>query len=346
MIEFEYLWAFVLLPVPLVIYRFVPSYQTKQQAIKVPFFTRLLDHLPLKAGKGAIELKPSRWQRFSLILGWVLIVVSAAKPMWLGEEQTRELSGRDLMIVVDLSGSMSTTDFSGNDGIEVSRLSAAKSVLAEFSTKRESDRLGLIVFGDKAYLQSPFTADHSVWLNLLNETEVAMAGQSTHLGDAIGLALKTFGTSAHASHLNQATKQQLVIVLTDGNDTDSMVAPLDAAKIAAQRDVRIHMVAMGSPNTQGEQALDLAAINDVADTTGGRAFLAQSPAELDEIYSTINELEPQVFESFRFQPKVSLHYIPILVLLINHLVFMSFSIWKRKKRETLSVNGECFDEHD
>ena len=363
MIEFEYLWVFALLPLPILIYSFVPSHQTPQIALKVPFFDALASSLGLSTEKGSNQIKAGIWQRSSLILGWLLVVLAAAKPVWLGPEETREIAGRDVMIVLDLSGSMATDDFSNTVGNQVTRLAASKEVLDTFSQKRSGDRLGLIVFGDSAFLQSPFTADHTAWLALLNETEPAMAGQSTHLGDAIGLGIKTFlsenqkDKQEQPSDLNSAQPDQLapeylvpenrdpqnlapekheheslthehisrdhlMIVLTDGNDTDSLVPPIDAAKVAAAHNIKIHLVAMGSPNTSGEQAIDMAAIDAVAKLTGGQSFLAMSPTELDNVYDTINELEPSVFESYRYQPKQSLHYVPLLIAFIYHLVFM------------------------
>ena len=363
MVEFEYLWVFALLPLPILIYCFVPSHQTPQIALKVPFFDALASSLGLSAEKGSNQIKAGIWQRSSLLLGWLLVVLAAAKPVWLGPEETRELAGRDVMIVLDLSGSMATDDFSNTAGNQVTRLAASKEVLDTFSQKRSGDRLGLIVFGDSAFLQSPFTADHTAWLALLNETEPAMAGQSTHLGDAIGLGIKTFlsenqkDKQEQPSDLNSAQPDQLapeylvpenrdpqnlapekheheslthehisrdhlMIVLTDGNDTDSLVPPIDAAKVAAAHNIKIHLVAMGSPNTSGEQAIDMAAIDAVAKLTGGQSFLAMSPTELDNVYDTINELEPSVFESYRYQPKQSLHYVPLLIAFIYHLVFM------------------------
>ncbi|WP_086967617.1 VWA domain-containing protein [Vibrio coralliirubri] len=382
MVEFEYLWVFALLPLPILIYCFVPSHQTPQIALKVPFFDALASSLGLSAEKGSNQIKAGIWQRSSLLLGWLLVVLAAAKPVWLGPEETRELAGRDVMIVLDLSGSMATDDFSNTAGNQVTRLAASKEVLDTFSQKRSGDRLGLIVFGDSAFLQSPFTADHTAWLALLNETEPAMAGQSTHLGDAIGLGIKTFlsenqkDKQEQPSDLNSAQPDQLapedlvpenrdpqnlapekheheslthehisrdhlMIVLTDGNDTDSLVPPIDAAKVAAAHNIKIHLVAMGSPNTSGEQAIDMEAIDAVAKLAGGQSFLAMSPTELDNVYDTINELEPSVFESYRYQPKQSLHYVPLLIAFIYHLVFMVVrSILRlRIKPETLKMRA-------
>ncbi|MDX2319166.1 MAG: VWA domain-containing protein, partial [Moritella sp.] len=287
MIEFSYPWLFLLLPLPWFIQQFSPTYKIKQSALQVPFFSQLVSLSGEQPNTGAVKLEPKIWQRIALSLVWLFLVVAMAKPMWLGEPQIRSQFGRDLMVVVDLSGSMDSRDFSVPGSDSISRLTAVKNVLAEFSQQRSGDRLGLILFGDAAYLQVPFTADHQAWLGLLNESEVAMAGQSTHLGDALGLAIKVMTDESKAPIAKEnsnlgvnggvdrtseekttaekriADKQKVVIVLTDGNDTDSLVPPLEAAKIAASRGIKIHMIAIGDPRTFGEQALDMAVIDGV-----------------------------------------------------------------------------------
>ncbi|RKF20360.1 VWA domain-containing protein [Alginatibacterium sediminis] len=334
MIEFAHPWAFILCILPYAVYRFAPPYQTKQSAVQVPFFDVLVNVLGLKPSKGATQLQPTLWQRASLGFGWLLLVVAMAKPVWLDEPQTRDVVGRDLMVVVDLSGSMATEDFSDSQGNKISRLDAAKNVLSDFSQQRKGDRLGLILFGDSAFLQSPFTADHKAWTDLLMETRVAMAGAGTHLGDAIGLGIKTFrkeNDTADTAIISdeQTEKQKVLIVLTDGNDTNSLVPPIEAAKIAAQDAIRIYMVAIGDPVTVGENAMDMDVIEQVATLTQGKAFVALSPSELTEIYQTISELEPALFESFTYQAKVSIHHIPILILMLNYLIMMCFYTLKR-----------------
>ncbi|MFT7682291.1 MAG: Ca-activated chloride channel family protein [Moritella dasanensis] len=352
MIEFSYPWLFLLLPLPWFIQRFSPAYKIKQSALQVPFFSQLVSLSGEQPSTGAVKLEPKIWQRIALSLVWLLLVVAMAKPMWLDEPQIRSQFGRDLMVVVDLSGSMDSRDFSVPGSDSISRLTAVKNVLAEFSQQRSGDRLGLILFGDAAYLQAPFTADHQAWLGLLNESEVAMAGQSTHLGDALGLAIKVMTdeskapiakensnlgvnggvdrTSAEKTTAEKrlADKQKVVIVLTDGNDTDSLVPPLEAAKIAASRGIKIHMIAIGDPRTFGEQALDMAVIDGVAEITGGQAFQAISSVELNRVYAEISTLEPSQFASFSYQPKVSVHYAPIALAISIYFILYCLVIWR------------------
>lgn len=330
--QFEFVGALLLLPLPLIIYRLTPGYYIQRPALYVPFFSRLTSQLNLTPQQGAQTLTASYWQRFSLILGWILLVIAIAKPVWLDDPQTREITGRDLMVAVDLSGSMNTSDYIDQSGLSVSRFMAVKSVLTDFSKQREGDRLGLILFADAAYLQSPFTLDHAAWLSLLQESDVSMAGESTHLGDAIGLTIKTFNAQKESSKNTQLNRQKVAIILTDGNDTDSLVPPIDAAKIAAANNIRLYVIAIGNANTTGEQALDLQTIQKIASLTGGQSFLANSPATLQAVTNIISETEPQLINSYSFQPKISLHHLPIILILINHLIFMFVSTLVRLRK--------------
>ncbi|MGL6164023.1 MAG: vWA domain-containing protein, partial [Aeromonas veronii] len=154
-LEFAHPHCFWLLPLPLLVFRLIPAYRTRQSAIKVPFFDLLIDLLDEPPREGATQLTASWWQRIALITVWLLAVVALAKPTIYGPPQVRERFGRDVMIVLDLSGSMAETDFSPDPGKSLSRLDAAKEVLKQFAATREGDRLGLILFGDAAFLQAP-----------------------------------------------------------------------------------------------------------------------------------------------------------------------------------------------
>lgn len=317
-LEFAYPWAFILLPLPVLVYWFVPAYRSREDAIKVPFFTEILRALNETPKVAAGLLSPKHWQRGMLIFSWLLIVTALAKPSILGEVQTREAFGRDVLMLVDLSGSMDEADFTTADGSTLTRLNAAKNVLKEFIAKRSGDRFGLILFGDAAFIQTPFTADQQVWLSLLEEAQTGMAGQSTHLGDAIGLGIKVFEQNP------QPSEQQVMIVLTDGNDTGSFVEPVDAAKIAAARGIKIYTIAMGDPTHVGEQPMDMEVVQRVSQLTEARAFIAIDQAELDKAYQLIDKLEPQQYSSASFRPKITLHHYLIAIVLALHLLIFSW----------------------
>ncbi|MCF9243444.1 VWA domain-containing protein [Vibrio parahaemolyticus] len=339
--EFAHPMWFLILPLPLVVYYLVPAYRTKQMAIKVPFFSQLVEAIGETPSEGASQLTPSWWQRATLILSWLLVVCAMAKPTVLGEPQVRESLGRDVMVVVDLSGSMAEPDFTSRTGEKISRLDAAKEVLTEFVQSRKGDRLGLVLFGDAAFVQTPFTADQKVWLELLNQTDVAMAGQSTHLGDAIGLVIKVFEQSdkSRGALEQDQNREKVAIVLTDGNDTGSFVEPIDAAKVAKAKGVRVHVIAMGDPETIGETALDMDTIHRIAKESGGEAFEALNRDELSAAYDEIGKLEPQLYESTTYRPKQSLHHYLMALVVIMHLLAFSVATLKRRAA-TRSSLGE------
>jgi Ca-activated chloride channel family protein len=316
------LWL-LLLPLPLLL-RTLPAFKHRRDSVKVPFFSRLVELSAEAPQTGAVVLVRTALQKILVVFTWLCLVLAAAKPEWVGEpvEQTR--SARDLMIAVDLSGSMQATDFSTPDGQQLDRLDAVKRVLAELSRQRSGDRLGLIVFGSAPYLQAPFTEDHDTWRTLLMETEIGMAGQSTVFGDAIGLAIYLFEKSA--------TKNRVLIMLTDGNDTGSKVPPVDAAKVARSRDIRIYTIAIGDPASVGEEELDIATLERVAEVTGGAYFQAMDREQLAGAYAAIAELEPELYESTSFRPRHSLHHIPVaLVMLYYGIYHLAAAIMTRRR---------------
>jgi len=322
MIEFAFPLALLLLPLPLLI-RLFPAYKESCDSVKVPFFDKLVDLSEQKPEQGARILRRSTLQKILVNLTWLLLILAAAKPQWIGPPIEQQKSGRDLMIAVDLSGSMEARDFTLPNGVTVDRLDAVKQVLKELAAHRESDRLGLIVFGAAAYLQTPFTDDHQVWQQLLDETEIGMAGPSTVFGDAIGLSIKLFSDSD--------SDNRVLIMLTDGNDTGSTVPPVDAAKVAAANGVRIYTIAIGDPATVGEDALDMDTITRVSEIADGRTFRALDQGEMRQAYITIGELEPELYETISFRPRQSLHWVPMALISTLYLFYHGFfafaSLW-------------------
>jgi Ca-activated chloride channel family protein len=327
MYELAHPWALLLLALPLLIV-FLPAYKESRDSVRVPFFDKLVELSEQRPQSGAMILRRDRWQRFLVGFMWLCLVLAATKPEWVGPPIEQQKSGRDLMIAVDLSGSMETRDFAQPDGETINRLQAVKLVLGELAEQRASDRLGLIVFGNAAYLQTPFTDDHLVWSKLLEETEIGMAGQSTVFGDAIGLAIKLFKESA--------SDNRVLIVLTDGNDTGSTVPPIDAAKVAATYDIRIYTIAIGDPASVGEEALDIDTIKRVSEITGGQYFEALDQQALQAAYRAIAELEPDLYETISFRPRQSLHWLPIGIALLFYTLYHSYGTWRtwRSLRQT------------
>lgn len=322
MIEFAYPWMFLLIILPVFVTWLAPVYKERKHSVQVPYFARLVDVTGEKPQSGAVVINRKHLQRLLVAIAWICIVTSLAKPEIVGAPIVQQKSARDLMIAVDLSGSMSVEDFTTKDNKSVNRLVAVKQVLHDFAQGRKGDRLGLILFGDAPYLQAPFTDDITTWLTLLNESEIGMAGQSTAFGDAIGLAISVFE--------NSSTKNRVLIALSDGNDNGSKVPPIEAAKVAASYNIKIYTIAIGDPAAVGEEKVDTKVLDEIAELTGGESFQALNREELQQVYNEINALEPQLFDSQSFRPKTSAHHYPIMLLAILYSVAFLILIMRIK----------------
>lgn len=312
MIAFEYPWLFFLLPCPLAVFLFVPGYRSGEASIRIPRLWRIADLTGRQPAEGAVVLQRSwiSWCLISLI--WLAVVTAVARPQWIGEPVSKIIPSRDLLLAVDLSGSMSTEDFTDDAGKQVNRLTACKQVLDDFLTRRKGDRVGLIFFGTAAFVQAPFTEDLELCRTLLDEAQVGMAGPQTVVGDAVGLALNVFDRSD--------LDDKVLILLTDGNDTGSKVSPEDAARIGKDKGVTIHTIAVGDPTAVGEEAIDEEVLKSMASTTGGGFYRAADRDELEKIYESLDKLETKDLETQSYQPKTECFYWPLGCALILGLV--------------------------
>lgn len=308
MLTFAHFWAFWLAPLPLLI-RWLPPTRTPQQpAVRVPFLGRAL-----AASDATNAITPVR--RGAVLLSsliWLLVLLALARPQWLEPPIERSVPTRDLLLIVDLSGSMEQHDFADATGRFVDRLTAVKEVLGDFLVRREGDRVGLVVFGNSPFVQVPFTTDLALCRQLLDETAIRMAGPRTALGDAIGLGIRLFE--------NSDAPTKTMIVLTDGNDNSSAVPPAEAARVAADRSITIHPVAIGDPTTVGEEALDEPTLRTVAQSTGGNYFLAMDRRELVGIYDRLDEVETRVVKTVTHRPRRDLYVWPLAGALLISLI--------------------------
>src|SRR5215470_318145 len=195
MFEFAWPWMFALLPLPFLVWWLLPPYRARQASVQVPFFDRLAEATGQTPQQGAVVLQRRAVQMIAATLIWILIVAALARPQWVSDPLTHEIAARDLILAVDISGSMDQADFRNSDGRTLTRLDGVKGVIKDFIARRHGDRIALILFGTKPYVQVPFTQDLATAEALLEQTQVGMAGQQTAIGDTIGLAIKTFATS-------------------------------------------------------------------------------------------------------------------------------------------------------
>ena len=303
MYTFSHPWLLLLIVLPVVLRRFLPAYREPRLAVRAPWFRRTASLLGQKPTAGAVVVEPRRSQLVFQSIAWILLIVALARPQYLEPPISRVTPTRDLLLLVDLSGSMETEDFTNAQGETVDRLTAVKEVLDDFLTRRQGDRVGLIVFGNAAFVQVPFTQDLDACRILLAETAVRMAGPRTAFGDAIGLGITLFERSE--------LDERVVIALTDGNDTGSKVPPAEAARIAKDNDITIHVVGVGDPAATGEEKLDEEVLSAVASTATGRYFHAADRDELEGIYAELDKLGTRDVETETYRPRLDLFHWPL-----------------------------------
>jgi len=329
MISLYWPWLLVLLPLPLLVRRFMPAAPQQQDAaLRVPF---------LEDFEGEAETFTRKSQQSLLIwlaaVAWVMLILAAARPQWLGDPLELPMSGRDLMLAVDLSQSMEEEDFKLSNKW-VDRLTATKQVAGEFIERREGDRIGLILFGEQAYLQTPLTFDRETVKTLLHESAIGLAGRSTAIGDAIGLGIKRLQ--------DRPSDNRVLILLTDGANTAGEIEPVRAAELAARKQVKVYTIGIGadeiivrsffgSRRVNPSRDLDEKTLKAIADKTGGRYFRARDINELKGIYRLLDELEPIEQEKQLFRPVRALYPWPLgIALILSSLIITARTGWRRK----------------
>lgn len=319
MIEFLWPWSFALLPLPYLLQRWLPATENNQAALRVPDLAPFVTDTT--TGRQA--------QRFTVAIGvlwlaWLLLLGAVARPQITGQPVSLPTTGRDLMLAVDISGSMNTEDMELG-GERLNRLAVVKNVVSDFIGRRQGDRVGLILFGSNAYLQVPLTFDLATVESLLREAPVGIAGGKTAIGDAIGLAVKRLRERPEES--------RVLILLTDGANNIGEVEPLKAAELAAVNNIRIYSIGVGAeslrlPGLIGilgsrlvnpSAGLDEATLQQIASTTGGRYFRARHTTELEDIYELLDRLEPVEQEAATYRPVRSLFHVPLAA---SWLLFM------------------------
>lgn len=319
-IQFVWPWIFLFLPLPVILRLLLPESNRNQETpLRVPFIE---DFSSVQQGKGLIN----RNKMLAIIAStaWFLFILACARPQWLGERVDIPVSGRDLMMAVDLSGSMAAKDFEIN-GRTLNRLQAVKVVAGEFIKRREGDRLGLILFGQQAFLQTPLTFDTKTVNTMLQEALIGIAGKATAIGDAIGLAIKRLN--------GKTAEDRILILLTDGANTAGEVEPLKAAELAARQKLKIYTIGVGAESrdvgslffkrTVQNNEIDEKTLKEIASITGGEYFRARNTSELNKIYALIDKLEPVEKDKQSFRPVMALFMWPLaLGLLLASIVLI------------------------
>ena len=328
--ELAWPWLLLALPLPWLAARWWPHAKRIQHAaLRVPYAQQLAALRESDAISGR-----SRLRRWLPLLAWIFLCIAAARPQQLGAAVQPPRSGRDLMLAVDLSGSMQDQDMRIGDQV-VDRLTAIKAVLDDFLTRRRGDRVGLIVFGTRAYAITPLTFDRDSVRQQLADSVAGLAGQETAIGDAIALAVKRLRAQSPQSDPAHAANSRVLILLTDGVSNAGAIAPVKAAEIAAQEHVRIHTIGFGGGADQADPAslfgmalsmpgmgdsVDEQTLAEIAKRTGGHYFRARDSNELAGIYEQLDRIEPAAHAGIVQRPRIELYPWPLAAALLIGLV--------------------------
>ena len=337
MIEWLWPWMLLLAPLPWLVRRLAPAASGVTPALRAPFFDEWRE---LSRGQSRRKAAAGRLPLIALWLLWLLLLLAAARPVWIGEPIELPNSGRDLMLAVDISGSMRIDDMQLGQNL-VRRIDAVQALGADFIERRSGDRLGLILFGSNAYVQAPLSFDATTVRRFLLEARIGFAGQETAIGDAIGLAVKRLK--------ERPADCRVLSLLTDGQDTASSVQPLEAARLAADLGIRIYTIGIGAdemtlPGLFGSSfgarqvnpsaELDEETLRSIAGQTGGEYFRARNPQELANIYQALDRLEPIEQEAVTYRPRQALGYVPLLLALAVSFGLAARHLWRSRQGET------------
>lgn len=320
MFHFAWPWMLLLAPLPWVLRRVLPASEPRGAALFVPMAAQV-------AATGAGAQRTSRADGVLLSSTWLLLVLAAMRPQWLGAPLPVHTEGRQIILAIDCSGSMASEDMGGGR----TRLQVVQQVAGRFVSGRHGDQVGLILFGTRPYLQSPLTTDLGTVHRFLDEAMVGIAGPQTAIGDAIGLAIKTLRQVNRGAH---ARRQPLMILLTDGGNNAGVMPPIEAARLAAQTGLRIDTIGVGAAVHQtffgisGNTALNERLLKRIAKITGGRYFRATDRDALRAVYRQINRLEPVAGDRRWLRPATEWFGVPLALALLLSLA----AAWRMTER--------------
>ena len=329
MLSFVWPWFYLILPLPFLYRKLRRSANSESPYLE----STILLSIAETQNRLVSSTSQRRLLILLLIVAWLSLVTAIARPVNIGDPVALPTTGRDILLAVDISGSMEREDMIIN-GRQVNRLYAVKSVVSEFVNTREGDRLGLILFGERAYLQTPLTFDTKTLQDLLIEAQIGFAGNGTAIGDAIGLSVKKLK--------ERPDSNRVLILLTDGSNTAGVLSPSEASDIAKKAKVKIYTIGIGDGRQRNQvlfgqtlvnqnNDLDERTLTAIADLTGGKYFRARDPRELRSIYDQLNKLEPIDQDEELLRPITSLFHWPLALFLTCSLLIILIRLFSDKK---------------
>ncbi len=304
-------WVLVLLPLPLWAARALPKLTSPGGALWVPeSIVRVF------GGHGSsADIARMRGQMLVWVI-WIALVFAISGPRIISPSPAMPVSGRDIMLVLDLSGSMERMDFQ-LDGQPISRLDAVKKIGVEFVHRREGDRVGLVIFADRAYVAASPTFDLEGIARAITNATIGIAGRNTAIGDGIGMALKRLEQSP--------SKSRVIILLSDGANNAGSVGPRSAANLARDLGIRVHTIALGENDLESgaedPDAVDSATLRKVAEISGGTGFRVKTLSDLQAVTAEIDRMETNRGKAPPAEVFTDLWIYPAIIALIASLVF-------------------------
>ncbi len=315
MLQFAWPLAAAALLLPWLIARYAPPAAPLATPLRVPFLREA--RAWSQAGAGG---RP-RARLWFAIAAWAALVAAACRPQWIGEPVGVPASGRSMLLALDISASMRTAVLGSEMGLEVMRRTARA-----FVASRAGDRIGLVVFGSRAYVQAPLTFDLNAVGSMVNEMFIGLAGEGTALGDAIALGVGRLRAMQR--------DERVMILITDGSSTDGVMSVPDAARLARHHGVRVYAIGIGAivpadALARGE-GLNEPVLRSLTAETGGRYFHAGDTGALERIYESLDHYEPLARDEQHFRPAAELYPWPIGLALL--LALASLAAGPRRRR--------------
>lgn len=316
MFEFEWAYLLFLLPLPVILHLLKNTQNHTGFSIRLPIFANLSDLADFSRARYYLNTK-----QILLWLLWVFLLLAVSKPIWIDELVELPIKGRDIILNIDLSESMSQKDFK-LDNRRIDRLSGVKKTALDFVDRRKNDRIGLVVFGSKAFLYSPLTFDKNIIKSYLQQAQIKMAGPKTAIGDSIIVAIKHFQDN------QQAGNTRALILLTDGQNTAGSVDVVQATQIAKEQNIKIYTIGLDAGRNIFARSggVDEGALKYIAQQTGGLYFRAQNINALRQIYNKVDALEKNAAENLTYKVHKDLFFYPLTVFLLLLIVL----IFRRK----------------
>lgn len=316
-LDFAWPWAWLLIFLPLLGRYFLPQDREVTERVRVPFLPELIDELKLNSQ----PVRSSKFAGFVFWLVWVLLVASLSRPEYLTPPQHIQKPMRDVVLILDVSGSMGKNDVQGG----ITRLQAVQESVRKFVAARKTDRIGLVIFASQAWPFAPVSEDKQALQTRINQLAPGMIGQQTAIGDALGVGVKLLDSTTNTD------ASKLAILLTDGNDTASQLAPALAAQLAATHHVQVHTIAFGDLNSTGDDKVDLDLMQNIARITGGKSWTAEnSGASLDSVWKEIDAITPVQVKSIGWSWHIPLFQWPLLLALVL-LILLAVTRFVREK---------------